>query len=36
MAEQPDSLKGKLLVASPSIVDPNFSRTVVLLTEHGA
>jgi putative transcriptional regulator len=31
MAER---LKGKLLVASPSIVDPNFSRTVVLVTEH--
>jgi putative transcriptional regulator len=36
MAAQPDQLRGKLLVASPSIVDPNFSRTVVLLTEHGA
>jgi putative transcriptional regulator len=35
MAAQPDQLKGKLLVASPSIVDPNFSRTVVLLSEHG-
>jgi putative transcriptional regulator len=30
-----DQLKGKLLVALPSIGDPNFSRTVVLLTEHG-
>jgi putative transcriptional regulator len=35
MPDTPDQLKGKLLVASPSIVDPNFSRTVVLLTEHG-
>jgi putative transcriptional regulator len=29
------SLKGKLLVASPAILDPNFRRTVVLMTEHG-
>ena len=28
------SLRGKLLVASPSLVDPNFARTVVLITEH--
>ena len=29
-----ESLRGKLLVASPVLVDPNFARTVVLLTEH--
>lgn len=29
------SLKGKLLVASPALVDPNFLRTVVLVAEHG-
>jgi putative transcriptional regulator len=30
-----DSLRGKLLVASPALLDPNFSRTVVLIAEHG-
>lgn len=30
----PDSLAGKLLVASPVLDDPNFTRTVVLLLEH--
>lgn len=29
-----DSLRGKLLVASPVLADPNFARTVVLITEH--
>ena len=29
------SLRGKLLIASPALVDPNFARTVVLITEHG-
>jgi putative transcriptional regulator len=29
-----DSLKGKLLVALPTLVDPNFARTVVLIAEH--
>jgi putative transcriptional regulator len=28
------SLKGKLLIASPALVDPNFARTVVLIAEH--
>lgn len=28
------SLRGKLLVASPALADPNFARTVVLITEH--
>lgn len=30
-----DSLRGKLLIASPALGDPNFERTVVLITEHG-
>jgi len=29
-----ESLRGKLLIATPVIVDPNFRRTVVLLAEH--
>lgn len=29
-----DSLKGKLLLASPQMADPNFHRTVVLIIEH--
>jgi putative transcriptional regulator len=29
-----DSLRGKLLLASPTLIDPNFRRTVVLITEH--
>jgi putative transcriptional regulator len=28
-------MKGKLLLATPPLVDPNFDRTVVLLLEHG-
>src|SRR5690348_11384764 len=28
------SLQGQLLVASPALLDPNFRRTVVLITEH--
>jgi putative transcriptional regulator len=28
------SLKGKLLLASPTLLDPNFARTVVLIAEH--
>ena len=28
-------LKGRLLVASPTLRDPNFDRTVILLIEHG-
>lgn len=31
----PSSCKGKLLVASPPLVDPNFDRTVVYVIEHG-
>ena len=37
--QEPDdpesSLRGRLLIASPALVDPNFARTVVLITEHG-
>ena len=31
-----ESLRGHLLVAAPSLVDPNFARTVVLIGEHTA
>ncbi len=27
-------MRGKLLIASPALVDPNFARSVVLITEH--
>ncbi len=30
-----DSAAGKLLIAGPSLLDPNFWRTVVLVIEHG-
>jgi putative transcriptional regulator len=30
-----DSLAGRLLVASPHLIDPNFYRTVVYIAEHG-
>ena len=30
-----DSLQGRLLVASPTLLDPNFRRTVVLIAVHG-
>ena len=29
-----ESLRGKLLLASPTLLDPNFARTVVLIAEH--
>jgi putative transcriptional regulator len=29
-----DSLRGKLLLAGPTLLDPNFRRTVVLIVEH--
>lgn len=32
--EESSALTGKLLVASPGLVDPNFARTVVLVCEH--
>lgn len=31
----PESLAGSLLVAHPSLRDPNFRRTVILMTTHG-
>jgi putative transcriptional regulator len=31
-----EGLKGRLLVASPALLDPNFARTVVFLLEHTA
>jgi putative transcriptional regulator len=34
MTDVPGALQGKLLVAAPSLVDPNFARTVVLLLAH--
>src|SRR5436190_983436 len=35
MVAMEESLRGKLLLASPALLDPNFARTVVLITEHG-
>ena len=32
--EEPANRKGRLLVASPSLADPNFRRAVVLMLEH--
>ena len=29
-----ETLRGKLLLASPTLLDPNFVRTVVLIAEH--
>ncbi|HSP72232.1 MAG TPA: YqgE/AlgH family protein [Gaiellaceae bacterium] len=29
-----DSLQGQLLIAAPSLLDPNFRRTVVLIAQH--
>ncbi|HEV2592704.1 MAG TPA: YqgE/AlgH family protein [Gaiellaceae bacterium] len=29
-----NSLQGKLLVSSPALIDPNFRKTVVLITHH--
>jgi putative transcriptional regulator len=29
-----DSLQGKLLIAAPALIDPNFTRTVVLIAAH--
>ena len=31
---QPSSLAGRFLIAEPELTDPNFSKTVVLLTHH--
>ena len=35
MAPEGRPLKGRLLVATPSLADPNFERTVILVLEHG-
>ena len=29
-----ESLKGKLVIAAPALIDPNFARTVVLVIDH--
>jgi putative transcriptional regulator len=29
-----ESLRGKLLIAGPTLIDPNFARTVLLIAEH--
>jgi putative transcriptional regulator len=29
-----DSLRGQLLIAAPTLVDPNFARSVILVAEH--
>jgi putative transcriptional regulator len=34
MSEMAESLRGKLLLAAPTLLDPNFVRTVVLIAEH--
>jgi putative transcriptional regulator len=34
MEAMEESLRGKLLIASPTLLDPNFARTVVFITEH--
>jgi putative transcriptional regulator len=34
MASEFQSLRAQLLIASPALLDPNFHRTVVLVTEH--
>ena len=34
MAEEFTPLAGRLLVAVPGMLDPNFARTVVLMIEH--
>jgi putative transcriptional regulator len=33
-ASEPPRLTGRLLVATPGLIDPNFFRTVVLIVEH--
>jgi putative transcriptional regulator len=34
VSEAPDNRRGRLLVAAPALVDPNFKRSVVLMLEH--
>jgi putative transcriptional regulator len=33
--EETPNLRGRLLIAGPSLTDPNFARTVVLMAEYG-
>ena len=33
MEENPE--KGKILISEPFLIDPNFKRTIILITEHG-
>jgi putative transcriptional regulator len=35
LAPEPDTLTGRVLIASPGISDPRFARTVILLIRHG-
>ena len=35
MPAHSETLRGRLLVAAPPLVDPNFDRSVVLMLEHG-
>jgi putative transcriptional regulator len=35
VSTSPETLRGRLLVATPPLVDPNFDRSVVLMLEHG-
>jgi putative transcriptional regulator len=35
VSTSPETLRGRLLVATPPLVDPNFDRSVVLVLEHG-
>jgi putative transcriptional regulator len=35
-SDQTESVRGRLLVAAPPLVDPNFDRTVIFVLEHGA
>src|SRR5207247_1121098 len=34
-SEENESLRGRLLIAGPTLLDPNFARTVLLMAEHG-
>ena len=34
MNDEHESLQGQLLIASPALLDPNFRRSVVLVTAH--
>jgi putative transcriptional regulator len=36
LEQTPDSLRGQLLIAHPALLDPNFRRALVLLSEHSS